>query len=224
MLENNQKELILLKDLGRLYSSKTSKHKRRYGLYKCYCGNKFKSDMSKIKNKHTKSCGCYKMEVLIERNTTHGLTDSKLHSIWSTMLDRCQNKNNKGYKNYGGRGIDVCNEWKNDFMSFYSWATNNGYKDGLSIDRINNDLGYSPSNCRWTTKETQARNTRQIMITNTSGYRGVGWHKTSKKWIAKININKKRIYLGYFSDKVEAAKAYDKYIEDNKLEHTRNFT
>ena len=224
MLENNQKELILLKDLGILYSSETSKHKRRYGLYKCYCGNEFKADMSKIKNKHTQSCGCYKMEVLIKRNTTHGLTDSKLHSIWSTMLDRCQNKNNKGYKNYGGRGIDVCNEWNNDFMAFYSWATNNGYKDGLSIDRINNDLGYSPSNCRWATKETQARNTRQIMITNTSGYRGVSWHKTSKKWIAKININKKRIYLGYFSDKVEAAKAYDKHIEDNNLEHTRNFT
>ena len=224
MLENNQKELILLKDLGILYSSETSKNKRRYGLYKCYCGNEFKADMSKIKNKHTQSCGCYKMQVLLKRNTSHGLTGNKLHSIWSAMLDRFQNKNNKGYENYGARGITVCDEWKTDFVSFYSWAIDNGYKEGLSIDRENNNSGYSPDNCRWVKKEIQARNTRQIMITNKSGYRGVSWHKRYNKWVAKINVDKKRIYLGYFEDKIEAAKAYDKYVIDNNLEHTRNFT
>ena len=224
MLENNQKEIALLKDLGMIYPKENSKYKKRYGLYKCFCGNKFRADMSKIKNKYTQSCGCYKMQALLKSNTTHGLTGNKLYSVWSVMLNRCENKNNKDYENYGARGITVCDEWKTDFVSFYNWAIDKGYKEGLSIDRENNNLGYSPDNCRWTTKEIQARNTRQIMITKTSGYRGVGWHKRYNKWVAKISVNKKRIHLGYFSDKVEAAKAYDKYIIDNNLEHTRNFS
>ena len=96
--------------------------------------------------------------------------------------------------------------------------------DTNNIDRENNNSGYSPDNCRWVKKEIQARNTRQIMITNKSGYRGVSWHKRYNKWVAKINVNKKRIHLGYFEDKIEASKAYDKYVIDNNLEYTRNFT
>ena len=77
------------------------------------------------------------------------------------MKERCNNKNNKSYKNYGGRGIKVCKEWSENFMSFYNWSINNGYKEGLTIDRINNDGNYEPSNCRWITRKEQNRNYRK---------------------------------------------------------------
>lgn len=222
-MENNQKELLLLKDLGMLYFTEKSKRKYRFGLYKCYCGVEFKTVIRNVKTGQTRSCGCYNRQLIKEINTTHGLSRHRLYRVWSVMLDRCENKNNKGYENYGARGITVCDEWKTDFKSFYDWAIENGYQEGLTIDRIDNDNGYFPNNCRWTTKKVQSRNTRQIMITNTSGYRGVCWNKRYNKWVAKISVNKKRIHLGNFGDKIEAAKAYDKYIEDNNLEHTKNF-
>lgn len=223
-MENNQKELLLLKDLGMLYFTEKSKRKYRFGLYKCYCGVEFKTVIRNVKTGQTRSCGCYNRQLIKKTNITHGLSRHRLYRVWSVMLDRCQNKNNKGYENYGGRGIKVCDRWKTDFVSFYNWAIDNGYKEGLSIDRINNDLGYSPDNCRWATKKVQSRNTRRIMITNKSGHRGVCWNKRYNKWVARISVNKKRIHLGYFEDKIEAAKAYDKYIIENNLEHTRNFT
>ena len=224
-MENNQnKNLVLIEDLGMLYHTESSKKKYRFGLYKCYCGVEFKTVIRNVKTGHTISCGCYNRQLIKETNTTHGLSRHRLHNVWSVMLDRCQNKNNKGYENYGGRGIKVCDRWKTDFVSFYNWAIDNGYKEGLSIDRINNDLGYSPDNCRWATKKVQSRNTRRIMITNKSGYRGVCWNKIYNKWVARVSVNKKRIHLGYFTDKIDAAKAYDKYVIDNNLEHTKNFT
>lgn len=100
---------------------------------------------------------------------------------------------------------------------------NDTYKEGLSIDRIDNNKGYSKDNCRWTTRTVQARNKRKLMSTNTSGYKGLCWSKAKNKWLARIKIASKRIHIGIYDDKVEAAKAYDKYITDNNLEHTKNF-
>ena len=86
------------------------------------------------------------------------MSHTRIHQIWLEMKGRCNNKNNARYSRYGGRGIKVCDEWEHDFVSFYNWALSNGYRDELTIDRINNDLGYTPDNCRWVDNKTQARN------------------------------------------------------------------
>jgi hypothetical protein len=217
-----EKEVILkptlIRNLGVLYPNENSKWKSRYGIYKCgFCGNEFKAQVKHINNGATKSCGCYRKKVSSELNKTHGLTNTRLHRIWKNLKNRTLNKNTKDYNDYGGRGITICEEWKNDFMSFYNWAMSNGYSEDLTIDRIDNDGGYCPENCRWTTKTIQARNTR-IAKNNTSGYKGVSFYKGKNKCIAQICVNNKSIYLGLFPTAVEAGIAYNNYIIENNLE------
>ena len=93
-------------------------------------------------------------------STTHGLTGTRLYTIWNNIIGRCLHSNNPNYKNYGARGITVCEEWKNDVLAFVNWANENGYGDKLTIDRINNDGDYEPNNCRWVDYRTQAMNKR----------------------------------------------------------------
>jgi hypothetical protein len=211
---------ILLEDLDYLYPKEDSKKKARYGLYKCgFCGNEFKAQVKHINSGATKSCGCYQKRRTSETHKTHGLVYTRLYDIWVSMKDRVLNPKNIKYIDYGGRGITICDEWKNDFMSFYNWAMENGYEEnkGLSIDRIDNDGGYSPENCRWTTSTIQNRNQR-IRKNNTSGFKGVSFRKDNNKYKAVIVINKKNIHLGYFQTPVEGAIAYNNYIIDNNLE------
>ena len=208
---------ILLEDLGLMYATENSKQKIRFGIYKCgFCGTEFKSNTGNIKNKHTKSCGCHKKRRIKEANTKHGLGYSRLYNIWSLLKDRVLNPKHKNYKDYGGRGITICDEWL-DVQNFYNWAMSNGYSDELSIDRIDNAGNYEPSNCRWTTKTIQSRNTR-IQKNNTSGYRGVSYIKKTDRYRAKIYVNKNEVYLGCFQTAVEGAVAYNNYIISNNLE------
>ena len=217
-VEEDLPPLILLEDLGTMYPTERSKHKLRYGLYKCgFCGTEFKTGSQGVKRGHTKSCGCYNKRRIGELNKTHGLRNTRLYKIWRDIKYRTLNPNSRDYYKYGGRGITICEEWKNDFMSFYNWAMSKGSSDELSIDRIDNDGNYEPNNCRWTTRTIQSRNQR-IPKNNTSGYKGVCYNKNNNKYKAQIKVNNKSIYLGYFQTAVEGGVAYNNYIIENDLE------
>lgn len=154
---------------------------------KCDCGNEdFEVVMSSLTKGVTKSCGCLKKEMISKANTKHKLCDTRLYRIHRGMLERCYNIGSKHYINYGAKGITMCDEWKNDFLSFYNWATNNGYRDNLSIDRIDFKGDYCPDNCRWATDVEQQNNKcNNIKITIK------GETKSLKDWseISGINLN-----------------------------------
>lgn len=213
-MENNQKEIILLKDLGMLYPNENSKNKYRYGIYKCFCGSEFKANTIDLKRGKIGSCGCNK-------NTTHNLTHHRLYGTWNLMINRCKNSKLINFKDYGGKGVTVCKRWEN-IINFIEdmYPT---FKEGLTLDRENPNGNYEPNNCRWTTKTVQSRNTRRLQSNNTSGYRGVNFDKKTQKWRVLIMVSNKSIYLGLFDNPIDGAKAYDNYVIINKLEHTINF-
>lgn len=137
----------------------SGKDRQALWLCQCDCGNNCIVYASNLRKGHTKSCGCLQKEATSIANTTHGHRHSKLYGVWNSMIGRCHRKNNDSYPHYGGRGITVCDEW-HSFDKFLSWALEAGYKEGLSIDRVDNNRGYSPSNCRWVTMCIQANNKR----------------------------------------------------------------
>lgn len=210
--------LILIETLGIMKPKENSLYKKNFGLYECFCGNKFKAIISSVKTGNTKSCGCVKNKDKIK----HNYCRTRLYNIWSGIIQRCINKNSEYFHRYGGRGISICKDWRVSFIKFKEWSLLNGYGDNLSIDRIDNNGNYEPSNCRWTTKEVQSRNKSVLFSNNSSGYKGVTWHIRDRKWNAKISVNNKRIHLGYFDTAIECAKAYNEYVIANNLEHTLN--
>jgi hypothetical protein len=132
-----------------------------------------------------------------------------LFDIWCSIKGRCYNSNDVAFKNYGGRGIRVCDEWRNSADQFIEWCLDNGWNKNLWIDRIDNNGNYEPRNCRFVTPKQSSHNQRLIRKNNSSGLRGVSWHNKNRKWIAQICINSKKVHLGYFDSLRLAALAYD---------------
>ena len=186
-----------------------------YWICKCDCGNEKSIGSCHFKYGKTSSCGCYNREIVSKRSTKHHLTKTRLFKVWRGMIDRCYYKSQKYYKHYGGRGITICDEWKNNFISFYNWAIKNGYdsqakRGQCTIDRIDNDKGYYPENCRWVDIKTQLNNTS---VTKRIFYKNkfMTLYEISKICGIKKNIIYARLYRGWSIERATTQK-----VKENK--------
>ncbi len=138
-------------------------------MCQCDCGQEVFVVTGALKSGRTRSCGCLHREMVKERATKHGQRTTRLYRIWCSIKRRTSVEADSGYYKYGGRGITVCKEWKDSFEAFRDWALANGYRDDLTIDRINNEQGYFPENCRWATEIEQANNKRNNHLLTFAG-------------------------------------------------------
>ena len=164
--ESNAKDITGQK-FGRLTVVKRAgtKDNQAMWLCRCDCGNEIIVQGGNLRNGNTKSCGCYQRDMSREVHTRHNGSYSRLYGVWACMVQRCTNPNNRSYKRYGARDIKVCDEWF-DFGTFQEWAMSNGYNPNAkrgecTLDRIDNNNGYSPDNCRWINIQKQCQNTRK---------------------------------------------------------------
>ena len=192
-----------------LSSDKTNRGTHLWNC-RCFCGNLFQSISSDLRNGRRVSCGCARKTSVSIANTKHGQYQHRLYKIWCGMISRSENKNVPNYSNYGGRGIKVCDRWS-DVNNFIE-DMDADFTEGLTLDRIDVNLGYEKSNCRWADLSVQSHNRRPYK--NTSSYfKGVHFSKAREKWIACIMKDGQRFYLGGFCEEIEAAIAYDNESE-----------
>lgn len=184
----------------------------------CDCGKTHITPMYSLKSGHTKSCGCQK----IVSATTHGLSKHPLKRVYYAMLQRCHpdQVENPLYKNYAGRGISVCQEWKNSFLTFYNWCIGNGWKKGLEIDRRDNDGNYSPENCRIVDNKTNTNNRRRTLWVQYNGER-----RLVKEVCVQLGVNYRsilcRIEKGIQGDEIFNVHTNKKRFTDDDVRKMR---
>lgn len=162
----------------------SNKYKSTWWLCKCDCGNEKIVYRGSLTSGDIISCGCYREEHKNEYGKKHGLVKTPLYSVWSGMIQRCTNTKANNYGRYGKRGIKICSEWRSNFKAFYEWAMFNGYSAGLTIDRIDTNGDYEPSNCRWVDRKTQQNNRR-----NNHHFTYNGVTHTIAEWSKLLNVN-----------------------------------
>ena len=187
------------KKFGRLLAiEKAGKTKRGDILWRCLCdcGNEPIIRGSNMRNGNTKSCGCLFKESLSKRFTKHKMCHTPTYCSWDSMFQRCNNSNNPHYKDYGGRGIKICDSW----LKFENFYKDMGKRPDLSftIERVNNNKGYFSGNCMWATRSEQSRNKR-IRKDNKTGVAGITWDKQRQKYHVSIAINHKSFFIGRFA-------------------------
>ena len=185
--------LTILKQIG-------SVNKKRKVECQCECGVIKNYYFDSLYGDITKSCGCLQKQMASESNTTHGMSNTKVYKSWESMKDRCARKGHKYYKNYGGRGITVCERWL-EFENFYE-DMRADFRDGLKLDRINNNGNYCRENCRWATQKEQCNNTRSNVNINF-----MGQTKSIAEWATYFGINYKAFHRRFRAEKMPFAQA-----------------
>lgn len=197
---NKYCRLTVLEHVGR------NKNNAAIFLCKCLCGNEIITTGANLRNGTTRSCGCLQKEIakknviafnnsdryIAPSHLKHGMHDSRIYKTWCLIKQRCYNKNRDHAERYIGRGIDMCDEWRESFDSFCKWALSNGYSDDLFIDRIDNDSGYYPDNCRWATRSQQMRN-REVTLY----YEHNGERKPFIEWCEQFGVAYKTAWQRY---------------------------
>lgn len=187
------------------------KSKRAYWKCKCDCGNEIIATTTDLKTGHTKSCGCLRAEKISKMSRKHGKRNERIYDIWRNMRKRCNNPKCDRYKDYGERGIEVCKEWNESFINFYKWSTNSGYNDKLTLDRINVDGNYEPSNCRWQTYKQQNNNKR-----NTTKVEYKNKEYTLRELSDEFNIDYEALRKRINAYKWEISKAIETPVKTTK--------
>lgn len=192
------------------YIPPSGSYKKRQYLCKCDCGNVITAQITAIRSGNTRSCSCAQSEHITnlnkERSIYDGYSQHRHFKRWKGMIERCYYEKHKDYHNYGGRGISVCDEWREHPKHFIEWIENeSNYKKGLTLDRIDVNGNYEPNNCTFSTPTEQALN-KNIPSNNTSGYVGVSRHGKDR-WVARITVNGERKSLGVYDLLEDAAKA-----------------
>lgn len=186
------------------------RNKKTYWTCRCSCEKHTIRDVYgySLKRGASTSCDCLKRKLTSSIFSTHKQSNTRLHQIWKGMRKRCNNKNAVGYKNYGGRGIGICAEWDN-FANFYEWSMSNNYTELLTLDRINNDGNYEPSNCRWATMKVQANNSRRNHYITINGVT-----KLLHEWSDYIGISPSNVLVrlskGYSDDEMLMPRYYER--------------
>lgn len=204
-------ECFYLSDIDDSIAPSGKRHRK--AKFRCpLCDNEFEALIDNVKYYKQISCGCYNSK----KRFKHGLHKTKEYALWEAIVGRCYNPNDKNYHHYGGRGIRLCDEWRSNPESFYNYIINleNYGEKGYTLDRINNDGNYEPSNLRWADRHTQVAN-RGKQKSNTSGYVGVRVHKN--KYASRITVRGNEIRLGLYSTKENAVTARNNYIIEHGL-------
>ncbi len=193
-----------------LFRVENDRFKRARWLCRCDCGKEIIVGSNNLRTGQVASCGCARASTLRKKLTTHGMTGCALYEIWKGIRQRCTNPHSSSFKNYGARGISICSEW-NNFENFYNWGMSNGYKEGLSIDRIDVNGDYEPENCRWANKIQQANNTRRTTFIEYNGET----HATAE-WARKLGLSRKAFDYRLATMSIDDAMTRPRYAKKNR--------
>lgn len=191
-------------------------------LCRCVCGEEAIVRGSALSAGESQQCNACAARQTKNR-TTHGMSKHPMYTTWTMMVRRCGAPNATGYKDYGGRGIFVCDEWKDHPGAFIEWGVRNGWSPGLTVDRRDPNGPYAPWNCRITTTLGQRENVRLLSSANRSGYRGVSRKHGRAVWLARVSDNGQIVHLGHHATARDAALARDAYVVMAGLKMPLNF-